>query len=73
MYNIHEIHNKLQELDSSQCEADFLRERILKGCPPLILVFFLGRFSGVWCIYIECKQEQEFHWTEKADTRVGGF
>ena len=29
MYNIHELHNKLQELDSSQCEADFLRERIL--------------------------------------------
>lgn len=58
MYNIHELHNKLQELDSSQCEANFLREDTHKGCPTLILVFFLGKFSRVWCIYIECKQEQ---------------
>ena len=59
MYNIHEPHNKLQELDSSQCEVDiFGREDTYKGCPTLIVVFFLGKFSRVWCIYIECKQEQ---------------
>ena len=50
---------KLQVLDSSQCEAEVLqREDTYKGCLTFILVFFLGKFSGVWCLYIECKQEQ---------------
>ena len=56
-----------------QCEAAILeREEACKGCPTFIPAFFRGRTSGMWCICVECKQGNWFHWAEKAEIRMWG-